>query len=114
MPEMARLDGAEAAQGTEREERRRNGARRTAAFDVTIASSEGATAPTTVRDISSHGCSIVAEADWLRMGAFVHLHPGGGEPVAGIVRWVRAGAAGIEFLRPLDPGPGLGSLIEDD
>jgi PilZ domain len=57
-----------------------------------------------VRDISAFGCSISAEAEWLRLGKFVTLNVGNVRRIEAIVRWTRNGVAGLEFLRPIPFG----------
>lgn len=90
-------------------------ARKPSQSDVTITSAQGAEMPVVIGDISTYGCSIGRSADWLKQGAFVWLRAGGESAVIGIVRWIREEAAGIEFVRPLEPGAyGLASLIDDE
>lgn len=118
LADMPRLFGGEDMRRALSEARR--AARRPTSIAVTIASTQGSESPVVVRDISTHGCSIEGNADWIKPGAFVDLRPAGeavvtGAPVTGIVRWTREGAAGIEFVRPLAPGGGgLASLIDDE
>ncbi len=54
-------------------------------------------------DISTHGCSIRSDADWLRMGMFITVQLGEDASLEAIIRWVREDAAGLEFLRPISP-----------
>ena len=55
-----------------------------------------------IADLSTHGCCLRSEADWLRLGSFVSISLGEDEPgLQAIVRWVRDGACGLEFLRPV-------------
>ena len=52
-------------------------------------------------DPSQHGCNL-GSADWpFRIGQFVSLMTSETNKVDGIVRWVRGGQVGIEFVRPL-------------
>ena len=55
----------------------------------------------TINNVSPHGCNIKGDADWLRMGSFVGVSLGAGQPLQAIVRWLRDGSAGLEFLRPV-------------
>lgn len=52
-------------------------------------------------EVSLHGCRVRAEEPWLRTGAFVSISIEDGARLQAIVRWVREGAAGMEFLRPI-------------
>jgi hypothetical protein len=52
-------------------------------------------------DLSRHGCRLALEGVTLRVGEFISLKFGGLEYLQGIVRWVDADNAGIEFARPL-------------
>lgn len=89
--------------------------RKASNVDVTMKSAQGEETPVVLGDISSHGCSVGRNADWLKQGVFVWLQAGGEAAVIGIVRWIREDAAGIEFVRPLTPGGyGLASLIDED
>lgn len=81
---------------------------------ISIGSSGSQVCDATVRDASSHGCRVDSQADWLRMGAFVSIRPDDESVVMGIVRWVRGGSAGIEFLQPLDPAGGAWHALLDD
>jgi hypothetical protein len=54
-------------------------------------------------DVSEHGCAIQGEAAWLRAGGFVSIRIGDEPALQGIIRWIRDGAAGMEFLRPIPP-----------
>ena len=113
LADTPRLFGGEEARRARTEARRV--ARRLSSIEVTIASAQGAETPVVIRDISTHGCSIGWNADWMKPGGFVYLRAAGGAAVTGIVRWTREGAAGIEFVRPLAPGGGgLASLIDDE
>lgn len=110
---MPRLYGGDEARTAVGEARRVS--RKPSNLDVTIASAQGAETPVVIGDISTYGCSIGRNADWLKQGVFVWIRAGGESAVIGIVRWIREEAAGIEFVRPLAPGGyGLASLIEDE
>jgi len=112
LADMPRLFGGEEARRVQAEARR--AARTRASIAVTIASAQGPETAVMIRDISTHGCSLGPCADWMKPGGFVCLRPSGEAAVTGIVRWIRDGAAGIEFVRPLAPGGGgLAGLIDD-
>ncbi len=113
LADMPKLFGAAEARRARTEARRV--ARTRASIDVTIASAQGPEMTVIIRDISAYGCSIGPSADWMKPGGFVSLRPRGEAGVTGIVRWIRDGAAGIEFVRPLSlGGGGLAGLIEDE
>lgn len=63
-----------------------------------ISSVRGDRAPALIADVSLHGCCIQCDADWLREGRFVSIELGRDSSLQAIVRWVRDGAAGMEFL----------------
>lgn len=70
-----------------------------------VTSSHGQSTAMTIANISVHGCNIAGDAAWLRLGSFVTVSlNAGGEAMQAIVRWVRDGSAGLEFLRPVPPG----------
>lgn len=56
---------------------------------------------TALTDVSTHGCCIRVEERTLRLGQFVALSLTDAGTVQAIVRWVRGGQAGLEFLRPV-------------
>lgn len=96
------------AQSLERLEReshasieRRREPRQRAASVAHLTSSYGETIAVTLSDMSSHGCAISAHADWVRAGAFVSIALDGHTPLGAIIRWVREGTAGMEFLGPI-------------
>ena len=69
-----------------------------------ITSSRGDSAEMTIGNVSTHGCNIRGEAAWLRLGSFVGVSLSDGPMLLGIIRWVRDGSAGLEFMRPVSPG----------
>ena len=69
---------------------------------VEVANASGTKAAMSVEDLSSHGCSIKGEVDWLRLGMILSIVLENGPPVQAITRWVRGGKAGVEFFRPLN------------
>jgi hypothetical protein len=81
--------------------RTRKVSRRNVNASALVASMHGDRTEAAVGDISTHGCSIQTDADWLRMGMFVSIQLGQEEALHAIVRWVRGGAGGVEFLRPI-------------
>ena len=69
---------------------------------VEVANTSGTKAAMRVEDLSSHGCSIKGEVDWLRLGMILSIVLEHEPPVQAITRWVRGGKAGVEFFRPLN------------
>ncbi len=70
-------------------------------IEAAVSSVHGHTAQMGIGDISAHGCSLNSEAEWLRTGSFLAITLDGGSTLEGVVRWVRHGKAGVEFLRPV-------------
>lgn len=68
---------------------------------VTLRSSHGDRAKGSLRDVSVFGCSVQSDAPWLRTGMFVSIALSNEWSIQAIVRWVRDGRAGVEFLRPI-------------
>jgi hypothetical protein len=64
-------------------------------------------------DLSRHGCRLALEGHTLRVGEFISMKFGGLEYLQGIVRWVDADEAGIEFTRPLHAAV-LDNLLKND
>ncbi len=97
---LARLDALESV--TDRRRETRHAARASARLD----SSRGESAVVLLADVSTHGCAVSIEQPWLRAGAFVSIaivQEQGLQtpPLQAIVRWVREGSAGMEFLAPI-------------
>ncbi|MEY4721855.1 MAG: hypothetical protein RIQ46_1580 [Pseudomonadota bacterium] len=92
---------------------RRKARRQIADAEVLVSSSNGQEAIARIGDASTHGCSLAVEAEWLRTGRFVSLLLDDAEPLQALVRWVRDGRAGLEFLRPLPPGQGAWQDLAD-
>jgi hypothetical protein len=97
---LARLEAVESA--TDRRREPRHPARASAR----LSSSRGESAVAALSDVSTHGCAVSLEQPWLRSGAFVSIaiaQEQGLEapPMQAIVRWVREGSAGMEFLAPI-------------
>lgn len=82
----------------------RRAERRPASAPVLVQSSHGDRTKARLRDISVYGCNVISEAEWLRLGIFVAIRLEGGQAIQAIVRWVRDGACGVEFLRPIAEG----------
>lgn len=54
-------------------------------------------------NITLHGCNLTPELGSFRIGQIIAIKLTEHVTAGGIVRWVRAGRAGIEFLRPISP-----------
>ena len=80
---------------------RRRAPRQAACATARLRSTYGDETEVMLADISIHGCSIRSEASWLRSGSFVSIKLEEDPPLQAIVRWVRNGAAGLEFVHPL-------------
>lgn len=93
--QLARLQAAPARQ------ERRKVSRTPAEVTARMSSVHGDEAYVRLSDVSTHGCSIRGEAEWLRTGAFVAIGFGEEADLHAVVRWVREGSAGMEFLRPV-------------
>ena len=93
-----------AAPGEDLVANRRKAPRAIVRVQATVVSSRGDSAAMTIANVSIHGCNINGAADWLRLGSFVAVELGASEAMNAIVRWVRGGSAGLEFLRPLPAG----------
>lgn len=68
---------------------------------VLIRSSHAERGKALIRDVSIYGCSLETDATWLRLGQFLALRLSSDWTIQSIVRWVRDGRAGVEFLRPI-------------
>ncbi len=75
-------------------------------IEAVVTSAHGHTAQMGISDISTHGCSLNSEAEWLRTGGFLAITLEGGSTLEGVVRWLRHGKAGVEFLRPVPSASG--------
>jgi PilZ domain len=80
---------------------RRRAPRTLAHAEARVASSGGDSAIMIIGNVSAHGCNVRGQADWLRLGSFVAVGIEGSVPLQAIVRWVRDGSAGLEFMRPV-------------
>jgi PilZ domain len=83
---------------------RRKSVRSEVQVGASVISSRGDSAAVTINNVSTHGCNIKGEATWLRIGSCVGVSLDGGPPLQAIVRWLRDGSAGLEFLRPVPAG----------
>lgn len=63
-----------------------------------LQSTHGERADVALIDLSSHGCAVDTDASWLRAGGFVSIRRDDQPALRAIVRWVREGSAGMEFL----------------
>jgi len=95
--QFARLLSIESQAGPDRRRQRRRKTTRGASIE----SAKGGAAKVELSDVSQHGCSIVGGTDQLRVGGFVSIALAEGKPLQAIVRWVREGKAGLEFLWPV-------------
>lgn len=75
--------------------------RQNARGDVTVLSSHGHDAKGRLNDISVYGCNILTDADWMRCGMFVSIRLSADRSIQAIVRWIRGGSCGVEFLRAI-------------
>ena len=83
---------------------RRKAHRSSVHVEARVTSSRGDSAIMTIANASAHGCNIRGEAPWLRNGSFVGVSLEQTPMLLAIVRWVRDGSAGLEFMRPVAPG----------
>lgn len=95
--QLARLSAAQADTRPDR----RKAHRYTAEAAATLHSSHGESASVILADVSTHGCNVQGELDWLRAGSFVSIAFGDEPLLSAVVRWIRDGAAGMEFLQPI-------------
>jgi hypothetical protein len=72
----------------------------TKSIAIELVTGERATA--LLQDFSAHGCNVRCNADWLRLGRFVVVRLSETASVQAVVRWLRDGSCGIEFLRPMN------------
>ena len=94
-PKIAKLEAASPRPNTRRV------SRRIAEAVAVIRSSQGERARARVRDVSVFGCSLVSDAAWLRSGMFIAVQLNNEWTIQAVVRWVRDGVCGVEFLRPI-------------
>lgn len=82
---------------------RRRESRYATTQEAALRTSKGDSAMVTLSDVSLQGCAIECSEAWLRVGSFVTVAVNGGEPLTAIVRWIRDGHAGMEFMAPIPP-----------
>jgi len=82
---------------------RRRESRVPARFSAVLRFSDGASSEVELADVSTHGCCVRSEDAGLRIGRFVSVGLDEESMLQAVVRWVRDGAAGMEFLRPIPP-----------
>lgn len=82
---------------------RRREPRFAALAEVRIESSHGDAALVMLAEVSLHGCRVRTDEAWLRAGSFIEIAMEARTGLPAIVRWVREGYAGMEFLRPIPP-----------
>lgn len=111
---MARLRGGDSRELGGHDLRTRAVARSRHHRGVSVGSNGSQLCDATIRDVSTHGCRIDTHAGWLRVGAFVSVRLDDEAAVMGIVRWLRGGSAGIEFLRPIRPGDEAWQALFDE
>jgi PilZ domain len=80
---------------------KRRMSRRISGRSVIVKSTHGERAKAVIRDVSVHGCSLVGDAPWMRIGSFVGIALSAERSIQAIVRWSRSGVSGVEFLRPI-------------
>ena len=68
---------------------------------VIVRSSHGDSGDARLGNVSTFGCALQCDASWLRTGLFVEIVLNDEWKVSGILRWVRGGKAGAEFLRQI-------------
>ncbi len=100
---LARLGSAKKEVRPDLRPNRRKEARYSAWIDAILESSHGDKAEVQLSEISLHGCRAKSDDAWLRTGSFVSIDIDGAQTLQAIVRWVRDGYAGMEFLRPVPP-----------
>ena len=96
---LARLNTPSSEKGAER----RRAPRYPTWTEATLHSMQGKTFKVMLVDVSAHGCSVRLKAGDLRAGNFVSVGFADEPPLQAIIRWVRNGSAGMEFLRPIPP-----------
>ncbi len=114
MGAMVRLRGNSGPELDGHEPDRRRAARNRISRGVSIGSSGSQACEAIVRDASVHGCRVDSHADWLRLGAFISIRANDDAIIMGIVRWVRDGSAGVEFLQPVQPDSRTWRALLDD
>ena len=94
---LARLTPAASATGAER----RRAPRFTAWHPARLQARQGRFEEVLLTDVSTHGCCVRSDSPNLRVGAILAIGVGEHPMLPAMVRWVRDGSAGMEFLRPI-------------
>ncbi len=94
---IARLTATDASGASER---RREPRFRTSAH-AWLVPANGETAQVILADVSAQGCCVRCPAGTLRSGQFIGIALDAEEPLQAVIRWVRDGAVGMEFVRPV-------------
>lgn len=94
---LMRFAVAPAGQGSER----RREQRFNTSHAAQVFSSTGEGAGVLLVDVSAHGCCIRCDAPWMKTGRFVSIHLEQDPALDAVVRWIRDGSVGLEFLRPV-------------
>jgi hypothetical protein len=100
---LARLDNIPEIDDSRVARNRRREPRFATWSDAHVENSRGDSAKVLLDEVSMHGCRIKADEPWLRVGGFVSIRIENCGQMQAIVRWMRDGAAGMEFLRPIPP-----------
>jgi hypothetical protein len=100
---LARLENIPEIDETKVGANRRREPRYATWFDAQIENARGDSARIQLAEVSLHGCRISADQPWLRVGGFISISIDQGAKLQAIVRWVRDGAAGMEFLHAIPP-----------
>jgi len=82
---------------------RRREPRVTTRFNAVLQMSDGVSNEVQLADVSAHGCCVRGDAEGLRIGRFVSIGLDEDSMLQAVIRWVRDGTAGMEFLRPIPP-----------
>lgn len=98
---LARLESIPEIDESKAGRNRRREPRFSTWFDARIDNGRGESVNVLLAEVSLHGCRIQADEPWLRVGGFLSIRIEQGAQLQAIVRWVRDGAAGMEFLRPI-------------
>jgi hypothetical protein len=98
---MTRQNAARTLSVSGKQPDRRKAARRRVQTFAVLETMKGDRIEGELADLSMLGCAVKAPVDTLGIGRFVSFGIKGEPSLQGIVRWVRDGTAGIEFLQPV-------------
>jgi hypothetical protein len=98
---MTRQNAARTLSVSGKQPDRRKAARRRVKTDAVLETMKGDRIEGVIADLSMLGCAVKGPIDDLGISRFVSFAIKGEPPLQGIVRWVRDGSAGIEFLQPV-------------